>query len=70
MSEEARSLRVPSWCPVCQLVMKGSKSTRSYYDFGCCINCQIEFVDGREQRWKDGWRPSPEQLASFVEKIS
>lgn len=41
--------------------MKG-KSTGSYYDFGCCINCKIFFVEGNEKRWKDGWRPTPEDI--------
>ena len=62
--------RVPCWCPLCTLIMKGSKSTKTFYDFGVCVNCFIEFIEGREQRWKDGWRPSQEQLNSFMEKIS
>lgn len=45
--------------------MKGSKSTKSFYDFGVCVNCFIQFIDGREQRWKDGWRPSPEELSAY-----
>jgi hypothetical protein len=58
------SLKVPCWCPQCQGPMKG-KSTNSFYDFGVCIVCFIEFIEGREQRWKDGWRPSTEELAAF-----
>jgi hypothetical protein len=50
--------------------MKGHKSTMSFYDFGVCMNCFIEFIEFREQRWKDGWRPSPEQLKAYSEKIS
>ena len=41
--------RVPSFCPVCLMIMKGSLSTRSYYDFGCCSSCFIQFVEGREE---------------------
>jgi len=50
--------------------MKGSKSNYTFYDYGCCVNCFIEFIEGREQRWKDGWRPSPEEIRAFHEKIS
>jgi len=25
--------------------------------FDCCYECYIQFVDGREERWKSGWRP-------------
>ncbi len=56
------NLRVPTFCPICERIMKGSMSTRSYYDFGCCSVCYIEFVEDREQKWKDGWRPSEEDL--------
>jgi len=70
IDEELRlSLRVPAFCPVCKHIMKGSISTTTYYDWGCCSNCHIEFVEGREKRWKDGWRPDDEMLASFDEKL-
>ena len=44
--------------------MKG-KSTSTYYDYGVCVNCFIQFIEGRETRWKSGWRPSQEQLEAF-----
>jgi len=56
-------LRVPSFCPICDCVMKGSKSTSTYYDWGCCMHCFIEFVDDREERWKSGWRPSADEIS-------
>lgn len=59
------NLRVPSFCPMCNLVMKG-KSTYTYYDHGVCINCFIHFIEGREEKWKSGWRPSEEQLKAYL----
>lgn len=61
-----RSLRVPSFCPICELVMKGSKSTQSFYDWGCCVLCQIQWVEGREEKWRSGWRPDQEQLSRWL----
>lgn len=58
------SLRVPAWCPHCSGPMKG-KSTQTFYNFGVCVYCFIEFIEGREERWKDGWRPDEEQMKSF-----
>jgi len=55
--------RVPAWCPVCDEVMKGSISTQTYFKWGCCMHCHIEFVEDREERWKNGWRPSPDEVA-------
>ena len=25
--------------------------------FGCCFNCYVEYIEDREERWKNGWRP-------------
>ena len=61
--------RVPAWCPICERVMKGSYSTNSFYNFGCCHDCYIEFVEDRVERWNDGWRPSKEDLERFYKKI-
>jgi hypothetical protein len=65
--EERKKLTVPICCPICEFLMKG-KSTNTYYDWGCCMSCFLEFIDGREQRWRDGWRPKEEQLSKFVDK--
>lgn len=62
-------LRAPAFCPVCETIMKGDKSTHTYYDYGCCVNCFIEFIEGREERWKLGWRPSDEQIKRFIDKL-
>lgn len=62
---EHHKLRVPVFCPQCSFVMKGTRSNVTYYQYDCCVNCFIEFIETREQRWKDGWRPSPEQLEAF-----
>lgn len=56
-----QSLRVPVFCPVCKGLMKG-KSTNTFYDYGCCVECFIFFIEGRVDRWKGGWRPSPEDI--------
>jgi hypothetical protein len=45
--------------------MKG-KSTYTYYDHGCCMECFIYFYEDRPDRIKarkEGWKPSPEDLA-------
>jgi len=26
--------------------------------YNCCYNCFIQYVHGREKRWKSGWRPN------------
>lgn len=71
MSEYLESLRIPAFCPVCKWMMKGPKSVGTYYDWGCCIDCYIEFLDSRPAKkdaWKGGWRPSEEQIQAFREQ--
>jgi len=62
MNEELRDkYKIPAWCPLCQRIMKG-KSTQTYIQHGVCVNCVINFVEGREVRWTSGWRPSQEEV--------
>ena len=58
-----QDLRVPLWCPVCSSLMKG-KSSLTWYKYKCCIDCVIEWIEGREERWLSGWRPSAEEIAA------
>ena len=66
-----QSLRVPAHCPVCEGLMKG-KSTFTYYDYGCCVDCYIFFLETRPKKieeWKAGWRPNAEQIAHYREMM-
>lgn len=62
-------LTVPAFCPNCEGMMKG-KSTNTFYDYGCCIDCYIYFLEHRPNKieaWKKGWRPSKEEIQKMVE---
>jgi len=69
MSEDIKSLRVPTFCPLCGFLMKG-KSTNTFYNHGVCVNCFIHFIDGRESKWKSGWRPDDVELEAYKVAIS
>jgi hypothetical protein len=65
------SLRVPAFCPHCGGMMKG-RSTYTFYDYKCCIDCFIWFLEGRPEKiteWKAGWRPNEEQMTWFRESM-
>lgn len=65
MSNLLEEMKVPAFCPICGWMMKGSKSITTYYDYGCCIECFIYWLDckpARQKAWKEGWRPSPEEV--------
>ncbi len=66
------TLRVPAFCPVCDGLMKGAKSTFTYYDHGCCVDCFIWFLDGRPEtiaKWKSGWRPDERAMKFYREMM-
>jgi hypothetical protein len=69
--EEKQALRVPMWCPVCDYVMKNGPGgdNKTYFKWGCCRHCHVEFIEDRESRWKSGWRPSAEDVAGFIKKL-
>jgi hypothetical protein len=44
-------------CPVCEIYSFNMKDDVYMNKFDCCFECYIQYVDGREKRWKTGWRP-------------
>lgn len=45
-------------CPVCGKFPKKSMDDVCLLKFDCCNRCYVQYVEGREDRWKGGWRPS------------
>ena len=44
-------------CPVCTKRLKTVKDDIYNNKFECCHKCYINYVEGREERWLEGWRP-------------
>ena len=53
-------------CPVCKTYSFSTKDDLYMNRFKCCFLCYIDFVDREEEKWKNGWRPTDEQLASSL----
>ena len=45
-------------CPVCDVYSFDMKDDVYMNKFECCYECYIQYIDGREERWKKGWRPN------------
>ena len=45
-------------CPICNTYSFKSSDDVYMSKFGCCQRCYIQWVEGREERWKNGWRPN------------
>jgi len=44
-------------CPVCETYSFDSKDDIYMKKFECCWSCYIQHIEGREERWKNGYRP-------------
>ena len=44
-------------CPTCSKKLKTINDDIYFTKFDCCEICYIKYVEGREKRWLDGWRP-------------
>ena len=44
-------------CSTCKSKLKTINDDIYHTKFHCCEKCFIKYVEGREKRWLDGWRP-------------
>ena len=47
-------------CPVCDSFSFSIQDDVYMTKFDCCFGCYIQHVEGREERWENGWRPTKE----------
>ena len=45
-------------CPVCKVYSFSLKDDAYMNRYDCCFNCYVHWVEGREERWETGWRPT------------
>ena len=48
-------------CPTCHSYSFELRDDVYMTKFDCCFKCYIQWVEGREERWKSGWRPNEEK---------
>ena len=47
-------------CPVCSKYSFHSRDDLYMNKFEACFKCYIRHIEGREERWTEGWRPNRE----------
>ena len=62
VSENALLKKTDRSCPVCKTYSFSGKDDLYMNRFKCCYECYIDFVEDREDRWKEGWRPDDERI--------
>tara|TARA_R110000851_G_scaffold97781_5_gene211608 strand:+ start:569 stop:946 length:378 start_codon:yes stop_codon:yes gene_type:complete len=45
-------------CSTCSTYSFKSKDDVYMTKFDCCFKCYVQHIEGREERWKKGWRPN------------
>ena len=58
ISKELLNRETKRSCPTCSKYSFKSVDDLYMTKFDCCFNCYIQHVEGREERWKTGWRPN------------
>jgi len=63
VSKKFLERKVDRDCPVCDVYSFDRKDDLYMNKFQCCFGCYIQYVEGREERWKSGWRPDENTMA-------
>ena len=53
---------VPLSCPLCDTMMRSRDDEEAYYEFSCCHFCALTWAHPRRLAWKDGWRPTSDEV--------
>lgn len=57
---------VPLSCSLCDTLMRSCDDEEACLEFGCCHFCAMTWAHPRRQLWKEGWRPSRDQVEEAV----
>lgn len=52
------NIRGSKGCPTCQKYFTEASDNIYLLKFECCQQCFIKYVEDREERWLNGWRPT------------
>ncbi len=68
VSERALNRKTERTCPVCKTYSFSGKDDLYMNRFKCCYECYIEFVEHREERWQEGWRPDQQRIKASLDR--
>ena len=57
IKERKTNRKVNRTCPTCGTFSFRVKDDLYMSKFECCFECYVKYVEGREERWKNGLRP-------------
>jgi len=68
ITERALGRKTARVCPVCETYSFSGRDDLFMNRFACCYECHVEFVDGREERWTNGWRPDEGRIETALKR--
>jgi len=54
----------PLFCPLCESIMRSTMDEDSYKKFTCCDSCATTWAYPNREKWKEGWRPTSEEVVN------
>ena len=48
-------------CPICDTYSFKIRDDVYMNKYECCYKCYIQWIEGREERWVEGWRPKKDK---------
>jgi hypothetical protein len=54
------------YCNLCSYPLITMLDFEKSKEYCVCNNCYLEFVESRQEDWKEGWRPEPLKLKEYI----
>jgi len=53
-------------CDICGYAFRHQEDVIEHENHGCCIDCSLQFMQPNREKWKNGWRPSKEEVEKVI----
>ena len=61
---------IPTFCEVCNCMLRTLDDEIAYNQFKCCDDCTQQFARPNVERWQTGWRPDDSELKKAISRRS
>lgn len=66
-TQESPARSIPFFCKVCEFPHDSNRDWMYFEKFEMCQECAMSLVEARQSDWKEGWRPSREQIDMYID---
>ena len=58
---------MPFFCKICEFPHDLNRDWQYYEKFEMCQECATSLVEARQEEWRNGWRPTQEQIDMYID---